>query len=115
MNQVKAQTARLVLLGFSLGLLLYALTGHSMFYQQDQMRYLLNLIDTPVCGTFFAFATRHLNCLQRVMLISPGRCLVQWSPAKVHFYLSMQVKVSKHSPCQYFMLHGKEVSRLSRC
>ena len=115
MNQVKAQTARLALLTFSLGLLLYALTRPSMFYQQDQMRYLLNLIDTPVCGTFFAFATCHLNGLQRVMSISPGRCLVQWSLAKEHFYLSMQVKVSRHSPYLYFMLHGKGVSRLSRC
>jgi len=93
------------------GMTLVALTGPSMFYQQDNMRYLLNLIDTPVCGTPFSFVACHLNCPQRVTLTSHGRCLVRWLPVKVHFYLSMQVKVSKRSPCQYFTLHGKEVLR----
>ena len=47
MYQVKAQTARSVP-RCSLKLRFYALTGPSMFYEQNNLRYLLNLIDTPV-------------------------------------------------------------------
>jgi translation factor GUF1, mitochondrial len=36
------------MLGRSPGRCLYILTGCSMFYQQNEHRYLLNLIDTPV-------------------------------------------------------------------
>jgi len=49
MYQVKAQTARSVL-RCSLKLRFYALTGPSMFYKQNDLHYLLNLIDTPVCA-----------------------------------------------------------------
>lgn len=52
MYQVKAQTARLVVLGYSPNPCLYVLTGSSMFYQQNERHYLLNLIDTPVCLLF---------------------------------------------------------------
>jgi translation elongation factor EF-4 len=50
MYQVKAQTARSVL-RCSLKLRFYALTGPSMFHKQNNLRYLLNLIDTPVRAT----------------------------------------------------------------
>jgi hypothetical protein len=33
-----------------------ALTGFSMFYRQKELQYLLNLIDTPVCGGTLRFA-----------------------------------------------------------
>ena len=49
MDQVKAQTARSVL-RCSLKLRFYSLTGPSMLYKQNNLRYLLNLIDTPVCA-----------------------------------------------------------------
>jgi translation factor GUF1, mitochondrial len=51
MYQVKAQTARSVLRCSSKSRF-YALTGPtgSMFYTQNNLRYLLNLIDTPVCA-----------------------------------------------------------------
>ena len=32
------------------------MTGASMFYQQEECQYLLNLIDTPVCGVSFRLA-----------------------------------------------------------
>lgn len=63
MCQVKAQTARSVLC-CPLELHFYALTGPSMFYKQNNSRYLLNLIDTPVCaislfsGTWVDLATK---------------------------------------------------------
>jgi hypothetical protein len=51
MYQVKAQTARLVvLIRCFLELRICALTGPSMFYEQNNRRYLLNLVDTPVRG-----------------------------------------------------------------
>ena len=46
MYQVKAQTARSA--RCSLKLHFYALTSPSMFYKQNKLPYLLNLIDTPV-------------------------------------------------------------------
>lgn len=111
MCQVKAQTARLVILLRPQEMRFYGLTGTSMFHQQNNLRYLLNLIDTPVCGTFSAFIACQLTCLRRVMLISPGRSPVQWLPARVPFFLSMQVKASRRSLCRYFMPRGKEVLR----
>jgi translation factor GUF1, mitochondrial len=54
MYKVKAQTARLVVLGCSPGRCLYILTGSSMFYRQNEHHYLLNLIDTPVGGIFLS-------------------------------------------------------------
>ena len=111
MYQVKAQTARSVIPSCLLVLLSHALTGSSMFYQQNNTRYLLDLIDTPVRGTLPYLYDVSSECSQRAMLISPGRCLVQWWLAKVHSYSLMRVKVSKRSPYLYFTLHGKEVSR----
>jgi hypothetical protein len=36
----------------------YVLTGPSMFYKQHNLRYLLNLIDTPVCAISLLSGTR---------------------------------------------------------
>ena len=111
MYQVKAQTARSA--RCSLKLHFYALTSPSMFYKQNKLPYLLNLIDTPVFVISLLSGTQ-VDLLPRVMLISPGRFPVQWLPAKVHSFLSMQARVFRPSLCRYFTLLGKEVLRLSR-